>query len=98
MRPIPSDRIAEAVQISARFPSAHGASVHVGNPEALGIKDLFKPDFGEAVRIEPGELPVFWACGVTPHAAVIESAVPFAVTHAPGHMFITDLPDMIYHV
>ena len=55
------------------------------------------PDFGDAVRIEPGEVPVFWACGVTPQAAVMASGVPFAITHAPGHMFITDIPDSAYH-
>ena len=98
MRPIPAQRVADAVAISARFPSVHGAPVHVGDPQALGIADLAKPDFGDPVRIQPGELPVFWACGVTPQAAVMASGVPFAVTHAPGHMFITDMPDSSYHV
>ena len=98
MRPIPADRVAEAAGISGRYPSVHGAPVHIGEPERLGIKDLHKPDFGDAVRIEPGEVPVFWACGVTPQAAVMASRVPFAVTHAPGHMFISDVPDSTYHV
>lgn len=98
MRPIPADRVADAVSISGRFPSVHGAPVHVGDPAALGIGDLAKPDFGDPVRIEPGEIPVFWACGVTPQAAVMASGVPFAITHAPGHMFITDVPDSTYHV
>ncbi len=97
MRPIPADRVADAATISGRFPSVHGAPVHVGAPEELGIADLGKPDFGDPVRIEPGELPVFWACGVTPQAAVMASKVPFAITHAPGHMFITDIPDSAYH-
>ena len=72
--------------------------IYIGEPERLGIKDLHKPDFGDALRIEPGEVPVFWACGVTPQAAVMASGVPFAITHSPGHMFITDVPDSTYHV
>ena len=98
MRPIAADRVADAVQISGRYPSVHGAPVHVGDPASLGIADLGRPDFGDAVRIEPGEVPVFWACGVTPQAAVMASGVPFAITHAPGYMFITDVPDVDYHV
>ncbi|WP_268800652.1 putative hydro-lyase [Pseudomonas huanghezhanensis] len=98
MRPIPADRVAEACVISGRYPSVHGAPVHIGEPALLGIPDLDRPDFGDAVRIEPGEVPVFWACGVTPQAAVAASGVPFAITHAPGHMFITDVPDSTYHV
>ena len=97
MRPIPASRVADAATISGRFPAVHGAPVHVGAPEALGIADLGKPEFGDAVRIEAGEVPVFWACGVTPQAAVMASKVPFAITHAPGHMFITDIPDSAYH-
>ena len=98
MRPIPADRVADAVTISGRFPAVHGAPVHIGAPELLGIKDIMRPDFGDAVRIEAGEIPVFWACGVTPQAAVMKSGVPFALSHAPGYMFITDIPDNAYHV
>lgn len=98
MRPIPANRIADAVMISGRFPSVHGAPVHIGSPDALGINDIMSPDFGSPVRIEEGEIPVFWACGVTPQAAVMRSGVPFALSHAPGHMFITDVPDAAYHV
>lgn len=98
MRPIPADRVAEAATISSRFPGVHGAPVHVGEPGLLGIADLGRPDFGEPVRIEPGEIPVFWACGVTPQAAVMASGVPFAITHAPGYMFVTDTPDAQYRV
>jgi uncharacterized protein YcsI (UPF0317 family) len=97
MRPIPAGRVADAAMISGRFPAVHGAPVHVGAPDELGITDLMRPEFGDAVRIEPGEVPVFWACGVTPQAAVMASGVPFAITHAPGHMFITDIPDSAYH-
>ncbi|WP_324381527.1 putative hydro-lyase [Enterovirga sp.] len=98
MRPIPASRVAEAATISARLPAVHGAPVHVGAPEELGIRDLGAPDFGDPVRIEPGEIPVFWACGVTPQAAVMASRVPFAITHAPGYMFITDVPDSTYRI
>jgi len=98
MRPISSDRVADAVQISGRYPSVHGAPVHVGDPASLGITDLGKPDFGDAVSVKQGEVPVFWACGVTPQAAIMASGVPFAITHAPGYMFITDVPDFNYHV
>ncbi len=93
MRPIAAERVADAVTITGRFPAVHGAPVHVGDPARLGIADIMRPDFGDAVRIEPGEIPVFWACGVTPQAAVMRSGVPFAISHAPGHMFITDVPD-----
>ncbi|WEX74139.1 putative hydro-lyase [Sinorhizobium numidicum] len=95
MRPIPASRVADAA--AGRFPAVHGAPVHVGEPALLGIRDLAKPEFGDPVRVEPGEIPVFWACGVTPQAAVMASGVPFAITHAPGHMFITDVPDSAYH-
>jgi uncharacterized protein YcsI (UPF0317 family) len=98
MRPIRADRVADACTITRRYPSVHGAPVHVGEPGLLGIEHLAHPDFGDAVRIEPGEVPVFWACGVTPQAAVMASGVPFAITHSPGHMFITDVPDSTYHV
>ncbi|MGC0418641.1 putative hydro-lyase [Embleya sp. AB8] len=90
MRPIPGESVARAVTVSAALPAMHGAPVHVGAPEALGIGELGRPDFGDPVPIEAGEVPVFWACGVTPQAALAASKVPFAITHAPGHMFVTD--------
>ncbi len=91
MRPLrPADAIL-AIQITSRFPAVHGAPVHIGFPDAIGIRDLSKPDYGDAVPIGEGELPVFWACGVTPQA-VIEAARPeFCITHAPGYMLVTDL-------
>ncbi|MBK4215230.1 putative hydro-lyase [Paracoccus caeni] len=98
MRPIPAARVAEAAMISGRFPAVHGAPVHIGAPEGLGIADLSKPDFGDPVQVRDGEVPVFWACGVTPQAAVMASKPPFAITHAPGHMFITDVPDSEWQV
>lgn len=96
MRPIPAGLVTTAVQVTARMPQVHGAPVHVGSPEALGITDLAEPDFGEAVTAEEYDVPVFWACGVTPQAALMASKPPFAITHAPGHMFITDIPDAAY--
>ncbi len=98
MRPIPAQLVSVAVQVTARYPAVHGAPVHVGQPEALGITDLDQPDFGDPVVVGPGEVPVFWACGVTPQAAVIESRPPFAISHVPGHMFITDVPDSVYEI
>lgn len=93
MRPVAPERVADAVCITSRYPSVHGAPVHVGDPAALGIADLAAPDFGEPVTVPPGEIPVFWACGVTPQAAVMQTRPPLAIGHAPGHMLITDLRD-----
>lgn len=93
MRPVPAHQVADAVRVTARYPAVHGAPVHVGDPAALGIADLGAPDFGDAVEVRPGEVPVFWACGVTPQAAVMASKPPFAIGHAPGHMAITDARD-----
>jgi uncharacterized protein YcsI (UPF0317 family) len=91
MRPLkPADAI-RAVQITSRFPSVHGAPVHLGLPQSIGIADINKPDYGNAVRINEDEIPVFWACGVTPQAVIAAARVPFAITHAPGVMLITDL-------
>jgi uncharacterized protein YcsI (UPF0317 family) len=91
MRPLkPKDAI-RAIQITSRFPSVHGAPVHVGLPDAIGITDLAKPDYGDAVPVASDELPVFWACGVTPQAVIAEVRPDFCVTHAPGSMLITDL-------
>ncbi|RUR03129.1 putative hydro-lyase [Labedella endophytica] len=96
MRPIPAAQVADAVRITSRYPAVHGAPVHVGNPEELGIADLARPDFGDAVTIPDGHIPVFWACGVTPQAAVMRSRPSFAIGHAPGHMLITDARDSDY--
>src|SRR5580700_714859 len=91
MRPLkPSDAI-RAIQITSRFPSVHGAPVHIGLPAAIGIADIAKPDYGDAVPVKSDELPVFWACGVTPQAVIAQVRPEFCVTHAPGSMLITDL-------
>ncbi len=91
MRPILPALIPRAVEITARFPLAHGSPVHVGEPEAIGIADLGRPHFGDPVSFRSGEIPVFWACGVTPQAVAMHAKPELMITHAPGHMFITDL-------
>jgi uncharacterized protein YcsI (UPF0317 family) len=94
MRWIPQDKVVRAVQATTRFPNTHGAPVHVGNPEAIGVADPMKPDFGDAWEpAHPSDVPVFWACGVTPQAVAMASKPPLMITHAPGHMFLTDLKD-----
>src|SRR3979490_1749418 len=91
MRPFrPADAI-RAVQITSRFPSVHGAPVHLGHPHSIGIADISKPDYGAAVRVAADEIPVFWACGVPPQAVIAAAKLPFAITHAPGLMLVTDL-------
>jgi uncharacterized protein YcsI (UPF0317 family) len=92
MRPIRADQVASTVEISGRYRRAHGAPVHVGDPASLGVADITQPDWGEPLPLEPGEVPVFWACGVTPQAVALAAQVPLMITHAPGHMFITDIP------
>jgi uncharacterized protein YcsI (UPF0317 family) len=93
MRPMTSAQAIRATQVCSRFPRAHGAPVHIGDPAVIGIRDITQPDFGDAVEIRPGEVPVFWACGVTPQAVAMEVMPPLLITHKPGHMFLTDLKD-----
>lgn len=91
MRPLkPADAI-RAIQITSRFPAVHGAPVHIGKPESIGIADISRPDYGDAVEVKPDELPVFWACGVTPQAVIAAARPAFAITHAPGCMLVTDI-------
>ena len=90
MRPVPMERVADAVAITATVPQVHGSPVHTGAPEAIGIADLARPDWGDPVPVERGEIPVFWACGVTPQAVALASGLPL-ITHSPGHMFVSDL-------
>jgi uncharacterized protein YcsI (UPF0317 family) len=91
MRPVPERLIEQARAVTARFPRAHGAPVHVGDPAALGIADLARPEWGDAVPVPRGDVPVFWACGVTPQAAAEAARLDLMLTHAPAHMFVTDL-------
>lgn len=94
MRPIPHSQVPASVAVTAAMPRVHGAPVHIGDPAAIGIRDINHPDFGDMVTIREGETPVFWPCGVTPQAAVMNSKPSFAITHAPGHMFITDVKNV----
>jgi uncharacterized protein YcsI (UPF0317 family) len=93
MRPMTPAQAIAATRICARFPRAHGTPIHFGDPAAIGIRDLARPDFGDAVEVRPGEVPVFWACGVTPQAVAMEVRPPLMLTHCPGHMFLTDWRD-----
>lgn len=93
MRPIPQKDVVRAAQVTSRFPAVHGGPIHIGDPEAIGVSNIQQPDFGDAVTIREGEVPVFWACGVTPQSIAMETKPAIMITHAPGHMFITDLRD-----
>jgi uncharacterized protein YcsI (UPF0317 family) len=95
MRPMRPDQVIRATQVTTRFARAHGAPVHVGKPEAIGIADLDRPDYGDPVELREGELPVFWACGVTPQAVAQTCRPELMITHAPGHMFVTDEPEAL---
>jgi uncharacterized protein YcsI (UPF0317 family) len=91
MRPMTPANAIRAVQITSRFPAVHGAPVHLGLPGDIGIADITKPDWGDAVEVRADELPVFWACGVTPQAVIMAAKPAFAITHAPGSMLVTDV-------
>jgi uncharacterized protein YcsI (UPF0317 family) len=93
MRPMTPEQAVAATRVCSRFPRAHGVPVHFGDPAGIGIADLSRPDYGDPVDVRAGEMPVFWACGVTPQAALARSQLPLAITHKPGHMFLTDLKD-----
>lgn len=92
MKPIPALQVAKEVEITSQYTHAHGGPVSIGHGDSLGIKNLSQPDWGDAVEMEPNDVPVFHACGVTPQAVLMDSKVPFAITHSAGHMFVTDLP------
>jgi uncharacterized protein YcsI (UPF0317 family) len=98
MRPIPEKDVVRAVQVTSRFPAVHGAPIHIGSPESIGIQDISRPDFGDPVTIKEGEVPVFWACGVTPQAVAMHVKPDIMITHAPGHMFITDMQEEHYSI
>lgn len=93
MRSIPATLVALAVEITARFPTMHGTPLHIGDPEAIGIVDVDRPEYGDPPIVEDGDVPVFWACGVTPQAAAATARLPFAIAHTPGQMLISDIPD-----
>ena len=93
MRAIPEEQVDRVVEISRRFPLAHGAPIHWGNPAEIGIADLDTPDWGDAAPVAEGQIPVFWACGVTPQVAIEAARLPLCITHKPGHMLITDVAE-----
>ena len=93
MRAVDKRDVDRVTEISKRFPMAHGAPVHIGDPAAIGIADLNAPQWGDPAPVEAGQVPMFWACGVTPQSAVMEARLPICITHKPGHMLITDVPD-----
>jgi len=93
MRPMNPRQAQRAIEITTPFTWAHGAPVHIGDPESIGIADVGRPDYGDRVSIREGEIPVFWACGVTPMEAILRARLDIAITHEPGHMFVTDLRD-----
>jgi uncharacterized protein YcsI (UPF0317 family) len=93
MRTVPVAQVDKVVEISRRFPLAHGAPVHIGDPAAIGIEDVARPDWGDAAPVLPGHVTVFWACGVTPQVAIEQAGLPICITHKPGHMLITDVPE-----
>lgn len=98
MRPIHRSQVAQACIITGRYPEVHGEPVHVGYPEMIGITDLAKPDYGDPVEIMADEIPVFWACGVTPQNVLLNARLPLAITHAPGYMFVSDIKNEAYAV
>ncbi|UOQ43871.1 putative hydro-lyase [Halobacillus salinarum] len=98
MRPVKEKDLVRTVQVTSRFPSVHGAPVHIGSPDSIGIHDLNRPDFGDAVTVKEDEVPVFWACGVTPQAIAMQMKPEIMITHAPGHMFITNDKNETYSV
>ena len=91
MRPFTPAQAIRAIEITSRFPAVHGAPIHIGLPELIGIQNLAKPDYGDGLELRSDELPVFWACGVTPQAVIVAAKPSFAITHAPGRMLVTDL-------
>ncbi len=93
MRAVSEERVDEVIRISRRYPLAHGAPMHVGDPAEIGIADLAQPDWGDAAPVAEGQEPVFWACGVTPQVAIENARLPFCITHKPGHMLITDIAE-----
>lgn len=95
MKPIKATDVAKEVEITSRYPHAHGAPICIGNAKAIGIDNLDKPDWGDAIELREDEVPVFHACGVTPQSVLMDSKVPFAITHKAGYMFVTDLPSNV---
>ena len=97
MRPVKKEKVADACVVTSHFPRMHGSPIQVGYPEMIGVKDIAKPDYGDSVEIKADEIPLFWPCGVTPQNVIAKMKLPFAITHAPGHMFVSDVMDSEYY-
>jgi uncharacterized protein YcsI (UPF0317 family) len=97
MRPIKKEKVADACVVTSHFPRMHGSPIQVGYPEMIGINDVSTPDYGDPIEIKVDEIPLFWPCGVTPQNVITAMKLPFAITHAPGHMFVTDKKDSEYY-
>lgn len=97
MRPIKKEKVADACVVTSHYPRMHGSPIQVGYPEMIGINDVAHPDYGDAIEIKSDEIPLFWPCGVTPQNVITSMKLPFAITHAPGHMFVTDKKDSEYY-
>jgi uncharacterized protein YcsI (UPF0317 family) len=91
MRPFTPELAIKAALVTGKLPEVHGAPIHQGDPGAIGIRDLSHPEYGDPVPVREGEIPVFWACGVTPQEALLRARLPLAITHAPGYMFVSDV-------
>lgn len=98
LEPMPIDKAIRATQVTSRFPLAHGAPIHFGDPSLIGIQDIQRPDWGTSPPMKPGDIPVFWACGITPQAVALEARVEIMISHTPAHMFITDIRDELLSV
>ncbi len=97
MRPVKKEQVDLAYEVTSHFPKMHGAPIHKGDPKKLGIEDISKPDYGDSVEIKDGEVPLFWPCGVTPQNVLSDMRIPFAITHTPGHMFVSDRKDSEFY-
>lgn len=97
MRPVKKELVADACVVTSHYPATHGSPIQVGYPEMIGIGDLQKPDYGDNIEIKDNEIPLFWPCGVTPQNVLRDIEIPFAITHSPGHMFVTDVKDSDYY-
>ena len=91
MRPVPPEQVVKAVTVTAALPKVHGSPIHIGDPAAIGIRDISRPEFGDPVEIREGEVTMFWPCGVTPQSVVMNVKPEFAITHSPGHMLLLDV-------
>lgn len=98
MRPVKKEKVADACVVTSHYPQTHGSPIQVGYPQMIGIENIQKPDYGDAIEIKDDEIPLFWPCGVTPQNVLRDIKIPFAITHTPGCMFVGDKKDSEYYV